>query len=215
MADAGWLAPLDIPRETIVDKNIHKLCMGPGRMIRPYLQEHIYKDSVGLILSYGLSSTGYIFRLGEQFLDPIPDGGALPPKALDIKKISARDYFNRVELPSGSEIALKANGSIFGQTLEYVSVPDDVVVEFTAKPAITRAGLLVTAPRLEGGYEGYVSLALYNTNPFAVMLYPGEGIVHGSFTKIGVVPAHTYRHYRGEAVAYTLDTYPPVPSVRD
>ena len=210
----GWWTPHDVPCEIIVDKNLNKLCTGLDQMIRPYVPEHINRDSVGAILSYGLSSFGYVFRLGEKFLDPICGDIGRNPKALNIKRLDAMDYFNRIEIPAGSEIALKAGGSIFGQTVEYVSIPNDVVVDLTAKPAIIRSGLLVTAPRLEGGYEGHISLALYNTNPFAVVLYPGEGIVQGCFTKIGVIPTHTYKHYR-HAVAHTSDEFPPIPTCAD
>jgi dCTP deaminase len=80
----------------------------------------------------------------------------------------------RFELPFRSRFLLHPGGLALVPTLEWVSVPADLIGAVTARSTWAREGLsIATATLIEPGYQGIVTLELANMGEIPIALYPG------------------------------------------
>lgn len=147
-------------------------------------------------------------RLGNSFkrfvgpYPPLPDGQVhiLPhghkPEALPLrthwdKHMEDHEDRYRFELASG-EFAL-------GTTHERVKLPTDLVGRVEGRSSLGRIGLLVhaTAGFIDPGFEGHITLELYNLNPHPLLLEPGTRICQISFHQMSSPAARPYGSERG------------------
>lgn len=73
---------------------------------------------------------------------------------------------------------------ILASTVETVELPDNVSGRIEGKSSLARLGLIVhvTAGFIDPGFEGQITLELYNMNSSPIWLYPGMRIAQISFT---------------------------------
>lgn len=139
------------------------------------------------IPSYGLSSYGYDIRLGERML--VDDGSG--EDAIDVlrpdKKQSWREWEGPLDLAPG-QMAL-------GVSVERIIVPPDVTVICMPKSTLARIGLEASITPLEAGWEGFVTLEIYNKSGNTIRLYPGIGIMQLLFLQ--GMPCETTYAQRG------------------
>lgn len=88
-------------------------------------------------------------------------------------------YFVRADgsIEHNDVFVLEPGELVLASTLEYVRTPDDLVVHVEGRSSWGRLGLLthITAGYVDPGFEGNVTLELYNVGPHALELHTGTG----------------------------------------
>ncbi|MBI3305138.1 dCTP deaminase [Candidatus Parcubacteria bacterium] len=124
------------------------------------------------IISYGLDSYGYDFRLGGEawaFSD-VGTGGSLP---VDPKRFDTKLYFPfRLDDP----YAVPPRGFVLGLSVERFKIPRGIMVIGAGKTTYARSGVIVQVTPLNPEWEGVLMLSISNASPHPVLIYPREGI---------------------------------------
>lgn len=172
-----------VKRKTINDSDI---------LSEEELYKRIYEENEELKItitpllkpSDQISSTSVDVRLGTEFvifkrrnvslLDPIAD---------DItQKIG--EYQERIYIPPGKKLYLHPRQFVLGCTLEYVSLPCDVLAYVTGRSSWGRLGLMIaTATAIHPNYKGIITLELANLGDAPIALYPGIRVAQLIFHK--------------------------------
>jgi dCTP deaminase len=96
-----------------------------------------------------------------------------------------RQKHERHELPFKSPLLLHPGALVLVPTLEWVSLPQDLMGAVTARSTWAREGLsIATATLIEPGYQGIVTLELANLGEIPIALYPGLEIAQIAFAKV-------------------------------
>jgi len=159
--------------------------MGP-RMIEPFEPALVTNQTI----SYGVSSFGYDFRLSEEFLFFQPPPGTA---CIDPKSIRPKDFEKRICNPC----VLPANQFVLASSMEFFRIPRNILGLCTGKSTYSRCGILVTLTPLEPEWEGRITFPIYNTTPFPIRLYPGEGVAQVLFLE-GQPPEISYADRKGK-----------------
>ena len=143
----------------------------------------------GPVISYGLSSYGYDIRLANEFKVPVEGNGILDPKQL------AQETFvdRKAEL-----FDLAPRTFVLGRTVEYFSIPSNVLTLCVGKGSYARCGVLVNVTPFEPGWQGYATLCIANIGPRTVRLYAGEGIAQVLFFESDEPCEVTYADRKGK-----------------
>ncbi len=154
-------------------------------MISPF-EAGLVRDGV---ISYGLSSFGYDIRAAPEwriFVNAF--NSVVDPKHFDTRSL--------VEF-EGVECVIPPNSFVLTRSVEYLRVPDDVMVLALGKSSYARCGIVANVTPLEPGWEGHVTLELSNTTPLPAKVYANEGIVQLLFFQ-GERPRLTYGERKGK-----------------
>ena len=155
------------------DEWIERMCLEKD-MIRPFECNQVRSGGI----SYGLSSYGYDFRLWDEFLLPPPPSSSreevIDPKSLSSETVA----FTRVRKPSHD---IPPGSFILGRSIEYFRIPGNILALCTGKSTYARAGLAVNITPLEPGWEGYITIHIFNTASCPVRVYALEGIAQAIF----------------------------------
>ncbi|HSR68399.1 MAG TPA: dCTP deaminase [Acidobacteriota bacterium] len=119
------------------------------------------------VISYGVSSYGYDFRLSRFFKRP-PRGD----EPLDPKAVAADDFIQE----EGDSCLIEPASFLLARSLEYFRIPRDVLTLCTGKSTYARCGVVVNVTPFEPEWEGYATLSISNTGRRPVRIYAGEGI---------------------------------------
>ncbi len=120
-----------------------------------------------------LQAASYDFHLAPDFL--IVDANAMDVITFD-KEITYREI-------KGSEITIPPYGFILASTEEFLKVPANMTVRVEGRSSIGRMGLFIqNAGWIDPGYEGRITLELYNANPLPIKLTAGRRICQFVFT---------------------------------
>lgn len=103
---------------------------------------------------------------------PIAAGPVINP-AQDQRQLM-RDY----EVPEGKPFLLPAYGFALGATLEHVAISSGFAGKLEGKSSLGRLGLFIhtTAGWIDPGFEGHITLELFNAAPYPMQLWPGMKI---------------------------------------
>ena len=154
-------------------------------MIDPFV-DHLKRDGV---ISYGLSSFGYDLRAAPEWRIFVNAFNTLvDPKHFDVRSL--------VEA-AGDTCIIPPNSFALTRSLEYLRIPDDVMVVALGKSSYARCGIVANVTPLEPGWEGHVTLELSNTTPLPAKVYAFEGIVQLLFFQ-GERPESTYADRKGK-----------------
>ncbi len=84
---------------------------------------------------------------------------------------------------------------ILGEVLEYIRIGFGHVGEIMGKSSIARRGLFVhvTGGYVDPGYEGRLTLELYNASPWYIELTPGQPICQVRFQTLEAPTQYPYR----------------------
>lgn len=174
--------------------------------------------------SWGLSSTGYDIRLSNKWMAP-KDNDALNPSDLlsallggigdelpvyktfrkegdpdpNVNIAMKESTVDRVTLPPGK--------FILAVSMERFKMPSSIMGICTGKSTLARMGLIVLVTPLECGWEGFLTLELFNAGPLPIQLHSGIGICQINFFKTDEVPHKSYMHRSGK---YQGQTNSPV-----
>ena len=91
-----------------------------------------------------------------------------------------------VEPPDGEPFILHPGEFVLGQTLERVTLPDDLVARLEGKSSLGRLGLLIhsTAGFVDSGFSGNLTLELSNVANLPITIYHGMKIGQISFMRM-------------------------------
>lgn len=117
------------------------------------------------------------FRFYDDWHDIGATGPVVDPKSPDrrTKQIEADEY------------VLRPQGFVLASTVEKVRFPSHMVGRIEGKSSLARMGVFihVTAGFIDPGFEGYVTLEVFNGNPNPVKLYAGMPVCQMSFHRLG------------------------------
>lgn len=165
-------------------------------MIEPFV-EHLERAGV---ISYGLSSFGYDLRAAPEWRVFVNAFNAMvDPKAFDPAS------FVEVEADT---CVIPPNSFALTRSVEYLRIPDDVLVVALGKSSYARTGIVANVTPLEPGWEGNVTLELSNTTPLPAKVYANEGIVQLLFFQGDERPETTYADRKGKYMGQRGVTLP-------
>lgn len=121
---------------------------------------------------------------GSSHVDPAL--ATSPETALDhAREVVYQQKHERHELPFKSAFLLHPGALALVPTLEWVTVPEDLIGAVTARSTWAREGLsIATATLIEPGYKGIVTLELANLGQIPIKLYPGLQLAQITFSGV-------------------------------
>ena len=158
-------------------------------MITPFTPHLVREESGRKVVSYGTSSYGYDLRLGSKFLMKSRAGRECTARPFGFFDVHDSDLVSEfitvgpTKWNGGSALMLPPKGFALGVSMERIKVPDDVMVICMNKSTYARVGLEVRTTPLEPGWEGYVTLELFNHTDAWIPVYVGEGCCQLLFLK--------------------------------
>jgi len=161
---------------------------------------------------------------GRIVIDPFEDG-LIQPSSVDVRVDSRYRVFHNqrhpyidvrkpmedltelVQVGGEDPFILHPGEFVLGQTLERVTLPDDLVARLEGKSSLGRLGLLIhsTAGFVDSGFSGNLTLELSNVANLPITIYEGMPIGQISFMRMdGPVQSpygskHTGSKYQGQA----------------
>jgi dCTP deaminase len=116
---------------------------------------------------------------GDIRLDPAPEDLQYQPASLDI--CLGADYSNEHTgdiLTDCSELVIQPHTFYLGTTEETVSLPADVSAMVSGRSSLGRKGLIIhaTAGWIDAGFEGEITLEIYNFMNTPIVLTPGQRV---------------------------------------
>ncbi len=115
------------------------------------------------------------------------------------------DLTELVEVANDEPFILHPGEFVLGQTLEHVTLPDDLVARLEGKSSLGRLGLLIhsTAGFVDCGWEGNLTLELSNVANLPITIYHGMPIGQISFMRMDGPVENPYgsrdSKYQGQA----------------
>lgn len=188
------------------DKWIRQQCTDPDKkpMIVPYHESSISHTDGMKHPSFGSSSYGYDIRIGRNF--KILKSPQSPNDLIDTRSGVPEHFWTNVE---ADNIIIQPGQCVLGHSEERVSVPRDVSVVCMAKSTIARIFLQACVTPLEAGWEGYITIELFNPTCYPIRLWAGDGIMQMLFIK-GDQPCDV--SYADRGGKYQNQEKAPVPS---
>ena len=97
-------------------------------------------------------------------------------------------------VPADGHYELRPNQFILGQTLEHIELPNYLAARIEGKSSLARLGISVhaTAPTVQAGYTGKLTLEITCIGPFRVMLRPGMPIAQLIVERLGLPAVQGY-----------------------
>ena len=140
---------------------------------------------------------------GRVVVDPF-DEGMIQPSSIDVRVDSSYRVFNNTRYPYidvkqpmedltelvrtevDEPFILHPGEFVLGQTLEKVTLPNDLVARLEGKSSLGRLGLLIhsTAGFVDAGFSGNLTLELSNVANLPITIYHGMPIGQLSFMQM-------------------------------
>lgn len=163
----------------LVDHQIRSLVQSSG-LVEPYKESQLQPASYDMVLSQH-----YRYYLALEDL-PLPEYvfPTIDPKSPHRATESG--------LIDEEGLTLAPQSFVLCSTEEVVRIPNDLVARVEGKSSLARMGLMVhvTAGFIDPGFQGHITLELFNANHLGIKLYPGMPICQLSFQHTDG-PAHT------------------------
>lgn len=125
------------------------------------------EDKNRKIISYGLSSSGYDFRIAKEF----KLFTNINTTVVDALNFDPNNYVER----EGDSIIIPPNSFVLARTEEKFNMPKNVFGECLGKSTIARTGGNILVTPLEQGWSGYLTLEYANITPCPLRLHAGMG----------------------------------------
>lgn len=135
------------------------------KMIEPFIDRQIQKD----VISYGLSSYGYDFRVGEDF----KVFTNVYNQVVDPKNFSPSSFF---EKHCDDYCTIPPNSFVLARSVEWFIVPRKVLTICLGKSTYARCGIVFNVTPLEPEWEEYITVEISNTTPLPARVYANEGV---------------------------------------
>ena len=156
------------PMSVLSDRDIRAALEAGEIVIRPYDPQDLQPSSVDLHLDRS-------FRVFRNNRYPYIDVRAPQPDLTELLTIADDEPF-----------ILHPGEFVLGQTLERVTLPDDLVARLEGKSSLGRLGLLIhsTAGFVDAGFSGNLTLELSNVANLPITIYQGMPIGQISFMRM-------------------------------
>ncbi|HOK35086.1 MAG TPA: dCTP deaminase [Candidatus Pacearchaeota archaeon] len=168
------------------------------QMIKPFRTSQVRKG----VVSFGLSSYGYDFRITDEFKIFTNVNNAI----VDPKNFDSKSFVNY----RGKECVIPPNSFVLARSLEYFRIPRDLIGICLGKSTYARCGIVVNVTPLEAEWEGYVTVEISNTTPLPAKIYAKEGICQVLFLKGSQVCQVSYADKKGKYQKQTKLTLPKI-----
>lgn len=140
-----------------------------------------------------------LIKIGSVEIDPFDEEAQLQPSSIDLRtsdkfyryppdlepELQILDpknpYLNILERDFISQkgVLIQPKQFFIIETLEYIKVPENISIYLQPKFRLTKMGVgLINAGWLEHGFEGNITLCLYNMNDFPVRIFSSMPVVH-------------------------------------
>ena len=157
------------------DKTIKRL-MSEGLLIKPQSKSHI----AGCI-----QPASYDLRLGNTFKIPINTDQVIDP----ISNESVHKYFSI----SADTFVIDPHSFVLATTMERVILPDNITAFVEGRSSIGRLGLFIqNAGWVDPGFDGHITLELFNASPNSIILKSGMRIAQCVFCKTDIPVENPY-----------------------
>ncbi|MFN3813529.1 MAG: dCTP deaminase [Aquificaceae bacterium] len=158
------------------DTTIKELVKKGKLTIEPYQEAHVQSSSVDLTLGDELA-----FYKGT---------------CIDVKNVSM--FVERVKIEDGFLIEPKA--FVLATTNEYIKLPEDITAFVEGRSSLGRLGLFIeNAGWVDAGFEGQITLELYNANSCPIKLYKGMRVCQIVLAKLDRKSSKPYMgKYQGQ-----------------
>ncbi len=171
----------------LVDRRIRAMCVSEKPLVFPFDENQLQPAS-------------YDVCLGSTF--QVIDSSRLTPLDLG-NSDSIKGLYQRVCASTSFSIGPK--GFVLACTMERVCIPPYIVGRIEGKSSIARSGLIMeSAGYLDPGFEGRITLEIYNQLNVTVIVHPGMRIAQLSFDTLDGRPDRIYgdsalgSHYQGD-----------------
>lgn len=133
-----------------------------------------------------LGSTSLDIRLGTSFQLFYQTKYGIVDFSNEQSLNSAEFNSNLIDLDYLEFITISPGQFILGHTMEYVKLPETIAAEIEGRSSFARLGIEIhmTAGFIDPGFEGVITLEIYNAGPNPVKLYPGVRIGQLKFIPI-------------------------------
>lgn len=170
-------------------------------MLEPFLDHQVSEG----VVSYGLSSYGYDFRVANEFkIFSNVNYTAVDPKAFDDNAF--------VDIQTDDFCIVPPNSFALARTVEYFRIPRDIITVCVGKSTYARCGIILNVTPFEPGWEGHATLEISNTTPLPARIYANEGIGQVLFLKGSSDCITSYKDRKGR---YDKQIGIVLPRVRD
>ncbi|HID66372.1 MAG TPA: dCTP deaminase [Aquificaceae bacterium] len=159
------------------DRTIKELIEKGELIVEPYEPSHVQCSSLDL-------------RLGNQIAVYENVGCIDVKKELKgVKVVEFREYFE-----------IKPKEFLLATTLEYIKLPNYITAFVEGRSSLGRLGLFIeNAGWVDAGFEGQITLELFNANNCPIRLYKGMRICQLVFAKLDKKPEKVYSgKYKGQ-----------------
>ena len=153
---------------------------GPS-LLSPFIADNVQPASIDL-------------RLDDTFLYPqrkyiSPASHLRCPKPIELDDIDVG--YDEVR---ANRYALDSGDFVLGSTIEYVMCPADMVARVEGRSSLGRLGLFVhvTAGFVNPGFNGKITLEIYNVNPRPIVLVAGHRICQINFSLLSLPAERPY-----------------------
>jgi dCTP deaminase len=129
-------------------------------------------------------------RLDRHFL-------VVEDREMDVIDLSSEVHYREIEDDS---ILIPPHSFLLATTMEYVRLPDDLTAFVEGRSSIGRIGLFIqNAGWVDPGFEGQITLELYNANSLPIRLDAGRRICQLVFCRMDQAAETPYRgKYQGQ-----------------
>jgi len=185
------------PSGLLTDGEIIKLLdKEENSIVFPYLKKSVRQEPMDIngvltnvkIISRGISTVGYDITAGDKWFVRTPDSTHVDPKngGAPLQQLLPK------EGPTGSYVWIPGNSTVFGETLEYFRMPENIMGLCIGKSTYARCGVNQLITPIEPGWHGRLTLEIQNANPVPAKLYIGEGVCQVLFFRTAVAPLISY-----------------------
>ena len=146
-------------------------------------------------VSFGVSSYGYDIRVGSVF----KIFTNVNSEVIDPKHFSERSFVTIDTDETGQNyVLIPPNSFALCETVEYVSIPRDMLAICVGKSTYARCGIIVNVTPIEPEWRGKITLEISNTTPLPAKIYANEGIAQLIFLQGDRVCATSYADKQGK-----------------
>lgn len=159
------------------DKTLRKMLADGSLVVDPITDESIQPASIDC-------------RLGDHYL-------LIEDTHMDILTLDSEIKYRDIE---GDSITIPPHTFLLATIAEYVKLPNDLTAFVEGRSSIGRIGLFIqNAGWVDPGFEGRITLELYNANSLPIKLQKGRRICQLVFAKMDQEAENPYRgKYQGQ-----------------
>lgn len=178
------LSDFDQPRMIISDLSLQKMLEEGTIVVEPLEEYQVQPASIDL-------------RLGDHFL-------TVDEHAMGLISMEEPIIYREI---NRDEIIIPPKSFILATTMEYIRLPDNMTAFVEGRSSIGRMGLFIqNAGWVDPGFEGEITLEIFNANSLPIKLQAGRRICQLVFAEMDQTTTNPYRgKYQGQRKARGSD----------